>query len=171
MILFCLHTHLSHRLGSEDWLSLCRISTTPMSRSLSWRSCEPATTTTTPVLGVAQPQGLQGSRGGGSRNQLKEGWGAMSSYSTAMETLPQTPQGAPASFSVLCLHIFRAKNISKAKILILRYPDFSCFILISDLTGFGCREHSPGGVSEPDFCPLLLSPYSPEQHHPSASSW
>lgn len=38
---FHIHTHLSQRFESGDWLSLCRISTMPMSRNLSWRSCEP----------------------------------------------------------------------------------------------------------------------------------
>lgn len=33
--------HLSQRLGSEAWVSLCRISTKPISLSLSWRSWEP----------------------------------------------------------------------------------------------------------------------------------
>lgn len=35
------NTHLSQRFESGDWLSLCRISTMPMSRNLSWRSWEP----------------------------------------------------------------------------------------------------------------------------------
>lgn len=38
---FHVDTHLSQRLESGDWLSLCRISTMPMSRNLSWRSWEP----------------------------------------------------------------------------------------------------------------------------------
>lgn len=42
---FSVDTHLSQRFESADWLSLCRISTIPMSRNLSWRSCEPKTLT------------------------------------------------------------------------------------------------------------------------------
>lgn len=70
----------------------------------------------------------------------------MSSQSTAMETHPQLcllPQGAPASFPVLCVHMFGSKNILKARIFILRYPDFSCFILISVISQDWNAENIP----------------------------
>lgn len=83
----------------------------------------------------------------------------MSSCSTAMETLPQSPRGAPASFAVPCLHIFGAKDILKAKIFILRYPDFSCFILICLISQDLDAENIPLEV-----CLSLTSALSSSHH-------
>lgn len=82
-MLFFICTHLSHRFGSDDWLNLCRISTIPMSRSLSWRSCEPITINY--ILGNITKKKTQNKticrteERSGSRNQLKERVGAQCS--------------------------------------------------------------------------------------------
>lgn len=111
------YTYLSHRFGSDDWLNLCRISTIPMSRSLSWRSCEP--TTINHIVGNTTKNNVcRTEERSGSRKQPKEGLWNTVWLKHRNEKIPQLwllRKGALVSFLYFSVLECKEEKFLKAK--------------------------------------------------------